>query len=336
MITEERSGSGPVKRIRDDIYHIDIPIDHPLTNLNLYLFLGDEPALVDTGPYHPLLEKAILEILEGMGLRNLDHIYLTHSHIDHFGLAARLRELMGASVVAHEEERPRVEQVADRLSEEYGNYASLAPALGFPEEFARALEGLAGTWISLSQPCPLDRLLKGGETVRAGDRLLEAVHTPGHTAGHTCYYLRDEGLLFSGDHLMRSITPNPELYYPPRGGLITGLPQFLDSLRLLKGMEISCAYPGHGKPIRSVRKRVEVNILHHDRRLEKTEEAVQSGCRTVWDVSLRLFPQIKGTPPDVDHFLALKEALGHLAILEEVGRVTRLIEGGRWHYLPPS
>mgnify|MGYP005857807205 CR=1 FL=1 len=336
MIPSARDASEMVKRIREDILHIDIPIAHPLKNINLYLFLGGEPALVDTGPYHPLLEEVILQALRQAGMVELSHIYLTHSHIDHFGMASRIRAMTGARVAAHRSEGPRVERVGERLKKEYTCYASMSPAMGFPQEIAQSIFGLATVWISLSEPCPLDERLGGGETVRAGDRELEVIHTPGHTAGHLCYYERGEGLLFSGDHLMRTITPNPELYCPPRRGNITGLPQFLDSLRLLREYDVRWAYPGHGGPLRKVHKRVEANLLHHRRRLEKTEEAVGRGCRTVWEVALRLFPQVRNKPPQVDHFLALKEALGHLLILEDEGRVLRENRGGEWVFTLPA
>jgi hypothetical protein len=83
-----------------------------------------------------------------------------------------------------------------------------------------------------------------------------------------------------------------------------------------------------------VQGRVDMNILHHERRLEKTEQAVSEGCRTVWEVSEYLFPQIRGVSPGVDHFLAMKEALGHLVMLEEKGVVKSFIEEKPWRYLP--
>lgn len=335
-MSEERfSYHNLVKKIRDDILHVDIPIPHVLRNVNLYLFLGKEPALIDTGPYHPVMAEIVEGALKAAGMRELHYIYLTHSHIDHFGNAARIRSATGARVAAHRAESPRIERVRERLRREYDCYASMNPHMGFPEDIAEAISGLAHRWIELSQPCPLDEKLRGGETVKAGDRRLEVIHTPGHTAGHVCYYEREERLLFSGDHLMRSITPNPELYCPPRDGRITGLAQFIDSLELLKEYEVKEAYPGHGQPIKQVRRRIDFNLLHHRRRLEKTAEAVAGGCRTVWEVALQLFPQVRDKPPDMDHFLALKEALGHLLILEERGEVHREErESGAWHFVP--
>jgi glyoxylase-like metal-dependent hydrolase (beta-lactamase superfamily II) len=334
MTTRGNDYSGLVKEIREDIYNIDIPIPHDLENINLYLFMGEEPALIDTGPYHPLLEQTVEGALRYAGVRELARIFITHSHIDHHGMASRLRNLTGAQIVAHRAERPRIEHPRQRLSKEYKCYSSLSLALGFPEDISKSIFDLARLWIDLCEPCPLDVSLKGGETMRAGDRELEAIHTPGHTAGHLCFYEKEEGLLFTGDHLMRSITPNPELYCPPRYGHITGLRQFLRSLRLLERYDVRCAYPGHGQPIKQVKRRVKFNLLHHQRRLEKTEEAVREGCRTVWEVALRLFPQVKESSPDIDHFLALKEALGHLVILEEKGAVKHIESGTIWIYCP--
>jgi glyoxylase-like metal-dependent hydrolase (beta-lactamase superfamily II) len=334
MIPSGEDAGVQVKKIREDILHIDVPIAHALKNFNIYFFQGAEPALIDTGPYHPLLEDIIVSALRQAGMASLAHIYLTHSHIDHFGMAARLRDMTGARVAAHRYERPRIERVGESLRKEYDCYASMSSAMGFPQDIAQAIFGLSHIWIDLSEPCPIDTRLGGGEILLAGDRELEVIHTPGHTAGHLCFFEREEGLLFSGDHLMRTITPNPELYCPPRRGNITGLPEFLESLHLLEGYDIRFAYPGHGRPIKKVNKRVEMNLIHHHRRLQKTEEAVNRGCRTVWEVALRLFPQVRDEPPQVDHFLALKEALGHLLILEEEGTVRRADEGDLWIYVP--
>ncbi len=332
MMPGETEYAGLVKPIRDDILQVDIPIKRPPKNFNLYIFKGEEPALIDTGPYHPFLEEKIKGAMRYAGLKEISRIILTHAHIDHSGMAAGLRAASGAEVVAHRLERPRLEDAQGHLRKEFECFSSLSGALGFPAPMTESIFGLAHGWMELYESCPVDVRLKGGESVRAGDRVLEAIHTPGHTAGHLCYYERSERLLFSGDHLMRAITPNPELYCPPRNGFITGLPQFLDSLRLLEGYDIACAYPGHGVPVKEARKRIEFTLLHHRRRMEKTLQAVQDGCRTVWEVAQRLFPQVRGTKPHVDQFLALKEALGHLSMLEEEGAVVRTEEDGLWIY----
>ncbi|OFW55732.1 MAG: hypothetical protein A2W01_10460 [Candidatus Solincola sediminis] len=326
--------SSIVKPIGDNIYNIDIPIPHDLKNFNLYVLLGKEPTLIDTGPYHPTLEEVVTGCLNYLGVDSLSRILITHSHMDHCGLAGRIAHITGAEVLAHELERERMEGGREHMAGEYERYASIAPSFGFPEEMLRQVFESMQPWLDLIKPCPLSSSLQGGELIPAGDYELEAIHTPGHTAGHLCYFERKRGLLFSGDHLMRSITPNPELYWPPRDGRITGLGQFIESLQLLKDYEISRAFPGHGRAIKQVARRIGFNLLHHERRLESTREAVMEGNSTVWEVAVKLFPQVPGQPPGVDYFLALKEALGHLVILEEAGAIARKDERDLFRFLP--
>ena len=48
----------------------------------------------------------------------------------------------------------------------------------------------------------VDQALTGGEVFDLGGRRVCAVATPGHTAGTMCYLVEDEGILFTGDHIM--------------------------------------------------------------------------------------------------------------------------------------
>src|SRR4030042_103294 len=109
--------AGMVKPVREDIRHIDIPIQHELKNISLYLFKGEYPALIDAGPYHTLLNDLITAALRYAGIDELAYIYLTHSHIDHCGLAARLSAAPGAQVAAPRYTRPRIERAGERPGE---------------------------------------------------------------------------------------------------------------------------------------------------------------------------------------------------------------------------
>ena len=46
-----------------------------------------------------------------------------------------------------------------------------------------------------------DMLLKDGETFEAAGYTFQMLHTPGHTEGSCCYYVKSEKVLFSGDTL---------------------------------------------------------------------------------------------------------------------------------------
>ena len=46
---------------------------------------------------------------------------------------------------------------------------------------------------------PATRLLEDGDVVDLGDRVLEVIHTPGHSPGGIALFERATGILFSGD-----------------------------------------------------------------------------------------------------------------------------------------
>ena len=86
---------------------------------------------------------------------------------------------------------------------------------------------------------PPDLPIEDGEVIAVGELELQAVHTPGHTAGSTCFTM--PGHLFSGDTLF------------PGGPGATGRPgsdfaTIIESLqtRLFTLADETVVYPGHG------------------------------------------------------------------------------------------
>ena len=78
-----------------------------------------------------------------------------------------------------------------------------------------------------------DQWLAAGSVITFGDRKLQAIHTPGHTRGHSCFYDADAGLLFAGDHVLPHITPS--IGYEPEVNR-RALADYLDSLHLVLAM----------------------------------------------------------------------------------------------------
>jgi recombination protein RecT len=97
-----------------------------------------------------------------------------------------------------------------------------------------------------------DRVLADGERVVLDDPehrvTLRAVHTPGHAANHLCLVLEEDGLLFSGDHVLNGSTT---VIDPPDGNMAA----YIDSLdRLLAECarhDIRFILPAHGHVIGS-------------------------------------------------------------------------------------
>ncbi len=83
--------------------------------------------------------------------------------------------------------------------------------------------------------------LADGQLLQLAGLELEVRHTPGHTPGHCCFYLPEEGVLFSGDQLFAGSVGRTDL---PGGSY----DQLMDSMRrrVLDLPPDTRVLPGHG------------------------------------------------------------------------------------------
>ena len=108
----------------------------------------------------------------------------------------------------------------------------------------------------------------------AGDGFcLRAVHTPGHASNHLCWLLLEEGMLFSGDHVMQGSTV---VIAPPDGDMA----QYMASLARLLDLDppVASIAPGHGSLLGDP-PAVVTGILDHRRRREEAVVAALRGAR---------------------------------------------------------
>jgi len=201
----------------------------PGVRAGVFLLPGPPPVLVDCGMRGQ--GGAIRRALQNAGVatQDLALIALTHWHIDHTGGLRALRRHSRAIVAAHAADAPIIQ----------GTTPPNKPRLtGEGGKFARWL------LIKLYQPSKVDRLLADDEIIpEAGG--LKVVATPGHTAGHVCYYQPAAGILFAGDAL---VNRHGELAVSPEGFSDDPV-QARASLEALRPLRFDQCYFGHGEPL---------------------------------------------------------------------------------------
>ena len=152
-----------------------------------------------------------------------------------------------------------------------------------------------------------DRLLQNNELValhssRPGHEIthtLRAVHTPGHAANHLCLVLEEDGLLFSGDHILNGSTTVVD---PPDGDMTA----YLDSLdrlaHLCAGEDLRFILPAHGYVLGDAASQIARLKAHRLAREAKILAAMQArpeGSMDDWvalaydDVPERVWPLAK-------------------------------------------
>jgi glyoxylase-like metal-dependent hydrolase (beta-lactamase superfamily II) len=164
-------------------------------------------------------------------------------------------------------------------------------------------------------------------------RVVEAIHTPGHTRGHFVYRDAIAGVLFAGDHVLPHITPSIG-FEPIR--TTSPLRDYLASLALMREMPDTLLLPAHGPATISVHERVDQLLHHHAQRLDLTLEAVSRGASTAGDVAHQWVWTSRGTRfSDMDPYnsmLAVLETAAHLEVLVERDLVKVTDIDGVRHY----
>jgi glyoxylase-like metal-dependent hydrolase (beta-lactamase superfamily II) len=306
-----------------------------LRAVNVYVVEGhDGLALVDAGWRVPgnleLLGGALAVI--GARLEDVRDVYVTHVHRDHYTLGPELRRTVGGRLHLGEGERAGIEAVqALGSNQPLESLRQLrragAGALG------RTVEGLMATetWDARDWESP-DDWLRPGEVSVAG-RAVEAIEVPGHTKGHLVFHDRAAGHMFTGDHVLPTISPSIGFEL---GDWELPLGRYLESLAALLLVPDATMLPAHGHAGGSVHERVRELLVHHDRRLDATC-ALLSGPRTGLQVAQGLTWTRRERPfADLDPFnrmIAVCETMAHLDVLVERGAAQVSYDAGVARFL---
>ena len=139
-------------------------------------------------------------------------ILLTHGHFDHMLAAEDVRRAFHVPIYAGEKEMALLKEPDMNLSRTGGEAVSLTA----------------------------DKWLREGETLELLGLKWKVLFTPGHTSGSVCYYVEEEGVLFSGDTLFCQSVGRTDL---PTGSSSDIIDSVIRVLFMLP--EETKVYPGH-------------------------------------------------------------------------------------------
>lgn len=148
----------------------------------LVLIGSEKTAVIDCGMAYcaPLMVEKVKKVLEG---RPLDYMLSSHTHYDHIGGLAYLRQewsnlicvgnTHGQAVLKREGALKAIRNLSESAAKKYLN-ESYQP-LTYRDEDLR-----------------IDQVVKDGDIISLGDRHLFVLETPGHTNCSLSYYLEEE------------------------------------------------------------------------------------------------------------------------------------------------
>jgi glyoxylase-like metal-dependent hydrolase (beta-lactamase superfamily II) len=151
-----------------------------------YIVGRGKVAIVDPGPAD---ERHIGALLEAVRNETVTAIFVTHTHRDHSPAVPAIKAATGATVYAegpHRAARPL--HIGEHNPLDSSGDRDFSP----------------------------DVALKDSEVLGGDGWTIEAVATPGHTANHMAYALKENNVLFAGDHVMGWAT---SIVAPPDGAM---------------------------------------------------------------------------------------------------------------------
>ncbi len=309
------------------VIRLQLPMPFELKHVNVYLLRdGDGYTLVDTGLQTDESRQALAHGLEdnGIPLKRVTRILITHIHPDHFGLAGELRERSKAELVIHRLEVALMEPRYARAEDLVQDVARWLHVNGVPEteaEFLKTASMAAREFVSVVEP---DALLEGAESLALNGAELRVVWTPGHSPGHCCFFLPSRRLLLSGDHLLPKISPNIGLH--PQSSA-DPLEDYLASLDRIARLDIALVLPAHGDPFSDHTGRIAVIKQHHEER-KMALLRLATSPQTGWELASQLFHGIMERNV-FQQRLALQETLAHCQSLAGEGRLQKRLTRDR-------
>jgi glyoxylase-like metal-dependent hydrolase (beta-lactamase superfamily II) len=253
----------------------------------------------------------------GFGLEDIRLVVCTHSHTDHYGLAAPIVEAAGCELWMH----PAWEHVrllADDPAAALEQRVEVARQSGVPaaalERYRERKDDEESGIEAIVEP---DRDLVAGVEVETDLGAWRVHETPGHAPSHVVLHQPERRLMISGDHLLgRTVLFFDHGHSPDPVG------EFVRSLAEIEPLEVGLVLAGHGRPFRDAGAKIAESRRQVGEVLEKVRAALGEGERTGFEiVAVIVGPENVNSPATAWALQIVLSCLDHLTLLGEAGPV---------------
>lgn len=313
------------------IYKVKLPLPFIPREINCYAIKGKNGwSLIDSGFSY---KKGILgwqEFMQTNGIKpqDINGIYLTHSHLDHYCLTGWLQQLSGAPVYISALEAKAQERY--RKAAGTKEFSEVLLKNGIPTKLiSTEMETFMISGMIPEQEQPELTIIKPGEKVLLGDFEYSVVLTPGHTNGHTCFHNEKYGILLSGDHILPEITTNIGLWPWTATNPIS---DYLDSLESCRSLNCRLVLPAHGNPFSNLAERISVLREIYREKLDLAKSFVVKET-TVYKVVLQVYGE---AVRDINLALAMGTVYAQLTFLCNKGELKLTEKEGKSFFSLPG
>jgi len=322
-----------VEQVAKNIYRIGVPLPkNPLKELNSYFIRGDESdLLIDTGfrcdECREALEHGLAELGSDPARRD---VLLTHLHSDHSGMAD-LFAGPGRRIYMSETDLAYMKRFLAGETETLRRARFTSE--GFTTEMIDEIYAKnPAVQLSIKEITDAYHGFKDGDTFTVGEYTLKALIAPGHTPGNSMFWIEEQGIMFSGDHILFDITPNITEW----ANVEDSLGDYIESLKRVKGYDVKLTLPGH-RAEGDYSKRIDELLLHHEARIAEAFGIVKNTPgMTAYEIASKMTWRIRASCwedfPIVQKRFAVGECISHLDYLVKRNKLTRELLNGHWRY----
>jgi glyoxylase-like metal-dependent hydrolase (beta-lactamase superfamily II) len=214
-----------IREISNNVYLIAEYFSDYTNGYQAFFIASERSIIIDPGPT-PFVSKILKSLSKlGFDITTLSYVVPTHIHADHCGgVGTLVQSAPKARIFVHHE---GARHLIDPMKMIKANST----------HWGRYHKSEIGTILPV--PTSQIEVVKGGETIDLGDRILSIIHTPGHSKHHICLHDPDSGELFSGEAL-GILLPGEEIkIIPAISPPIFEFKSALDSINQLRKLNIS-------------------------------------------------------------------------------------------------